>query len=113
MGDWSFGCDLCQEVCPYNATTRGRSRGWPEFEPRLGTRLNLASVLEMDDASFKEVFRGTPIKRTKRRGLVRNAALALGNVGGADLRPALQRVADDDPDPVVRDAAGWALRQPR
>jgi epoxyqueuosine reductase len=67
----------------------------------------------MDEASFRDSFRGTPLKRTRRRGLVRNAALALANVGGADHQVALERVADDDPDPVVRDAAGWALRQRR
>ena len=44
MGEWIFGCDVCQEVCPYNASTRGRPRGWPEFEPRLGTELDLISV---------------------------------------------------------------------
>jgi epoxyqueuosine reductase len=113
MGTWVFGCDVCQEVCPYNASTRARPRGWPEFEPRLGTRLPLEPLLAMDDADFRETFRGTPLKRTKRRGLVRNAALALGNVGGADHRPALGRVADDDPDPVVRDAARWALTRLR
>ncbi len=108
LGEWIFGCDICQEVCPYNASTRNRPRGWPEFEPRLGTRLDLSELVELDDAAFREQFRGTPIKRTKRRGLVRNAALALGNVGDAADRAALERAADD-PDPLVRDAAAWAL----
>ena len=83
LGEWVFGCDVCQEVCPYNASQRNRPRGWPEFEPRQGTRLDLVEVMQLDDASFAEKFRGSPIKRAKRRGLVRNAALALGSTGAA------------------------------
>jgi epoxyqueuosine reductase len=111
LGEWVFGCDICQEVCPHNASTRGRPRGWSEFEPRLGTRLDFGAVLDMDEATFRETFRGSPIKRTKRRGLVRNAALALGNLGELESRPALERLAAEDSDPVVSDAARWALRQ--
>src|SRR5258708_3241378 len=111
MGEWIFGCDICQEVCPYNASTRGRPRGWREFfpEPRHGTRLDLVEVLAMDEAAFRERFRGSPIRRAKRRGLVRNAALALGNQQDAGAKQALECVAADDPDDVVRDAARWAL----
>jgi epoxyqueuosine reductase len=109
MGDWVFGCDICQEVCPYNASRRGRPRGWPEFEPRHGTRLDLQAVLELDDDAFRQTFAGSPIKRAKRRGLARNAALALGNQGTADARPALERAVASDPEPLVRDAATWAL----
>jgi epoxyqueuosine reductase len=109
LGEWVFGCDVCQEVCPYNASTRGRPRGWPEFEPRAGTRLDLEALVEMDDEAFRQTFHGSPIKRTKRRGLARNAALGLGNAERRQARPALQRAAESDPDPVVRDAAAWAL----
>lgn len=111
LGDWVFGCDICQEVCPYNASTRGRPHGWSEFEPHLGTRLNLNMLVSMDEAAFRETFRGSPIKRTKRRGLVRNAALALGNLGDASGCANLVRLAAEDPDPVVSEAAEWALRQ--
>jgi epoxyqueuosine reductase len=112
LGDWIFGCDICQEVCPYNASTRARPAAWSEFEPRSGTRLELEPLLEMDQDAFSERFRGSPIKRTKRRGLVRNAALALGNLGGdASGRSRLERLAAEDPDPVVSEAADWALRQ--
>jgi epoxyqueuosine reductase len=113
LGDWVFGCDICQEVCPYNVASRGKPRGWAEFEPRLGTRLDLASLLEMDEDTFRETFRNTPIKRTRRRGLVRNAALALGNVGEPtdDERSALERTAQADPEPLVREAAEWAVRR--
>jgi epoxyqueuosine reductase len=111
LGEWIFGCDICQEVCPYNASSRGRRRGWPEFEPRLGTRLDLQSVAALDDQGFNQTFRGSPIKRTKRRGLVRNAALALGNLGDASSRPCLEQLAAEDPDPVVSEAAAWGLTQ--
>ena len=111
LDDWIFGCDICQEVCPYNASTRGRPAGWPEFQPRVGTRLDARDLLKMDEVAFREKFRGTPIKRTRRRGLVRNAALALGNSGDVEARSDLERLAAEDPDPVVRDAAEWALRR--
>jgi epoxyqueuosine reductase len=72
--------------------------------------LDLVELLNMDDVAFREKFRGSPLKRTKRRGLVRNAALALGNSGCSEARSHLERVAED-PDPVIRDAADWALRR--
>jgi epoxyqueuosine reductase len=111
LGEWVFGCDICQDVCPYNSSARGKPRGWPEFEPRYGTRLDLVELVAMDDATFRERFRGSPIKRAKRRGLVRNAALALGNVGQPVDRPALEQAARADAEPVVREAADWSLRR--
>ncbi|MDQ6675612.1 MAG: tRNA epoxyqueuosine(34) reductase QueG [Chloroflexota bacterium] len=120
LGEWVFGCDICQEVCPYNASSRGRPRGWAEFEPResplapragRGTRLDLEQVLTLDDEGFRHAFRGSPIKRAKRRGLARNAALALGNQGEAAARSALDRAAAEDPEPMVREAADWGLTQ--
>jgi epoxyqueuosine reductase len=113
MGEWVFGCDICQEVCPYNASTRGRPRGWPEFEPRpsIGTRLDLEAMLTMDEPGFRATFRGSPMKRAKRRGLARNAALALGNAGDTAATPTLEHAAASDPEPLVRDAANWSLRQ--
>lgn len=111
VGEWVFGCDVCQDVCPYNASTRGRPRGWAEFEPRNGqTRFDLRELVGMDDDAFRTRFKGTPIKRTKRRGLARNAAVVLGNAGPLpDERAALEVARDEDPEPVVRDAAAWAL----
>ncbi|HEY1292668.1 MAG TPA: tRNA epoxyqueuosine(34) reductase QueG [Chloroflexota bacterium] len=111
LGEWVFGCDICQEVCPYNASTRGRPRGWPEFEPRSGTRLDLLETVGLDEAGFGERFRGSPIKRAKRRGLVRNAALVLGSTGGPGVRAALEDASRNDPEPMVREAADWSLRR--
>jgi epoxyqueuosine reductase len=111
LGDWIFGCDICQEVCPYNASKRARPSGWPEFEPVRGTRLDLQAIVALDDQAFRKAFAGSPIKRTKRRGLARNAAVVLGNQRSGAARPALQRAADSDPEPVVRDAATWAIER--
>ncbi|GAC1327300.1 MAG: tRNA epoxyqueuosine(34) reductase QueG [Chloroflexota bacterium] len=115
VGDWVFGCDVCQDVCPHNVSMRNRPRGWVEFEPRDGnTRFGLQDLIRVDDAAFRERFKGTPIKRTKRRGLARNAAVVLGNTGlSADDRTVLEVARDGDPEPLVRDAAAWALSRPR
>ena len=105
MGEWIFGCDVCQDVCPYNASTRHRPAPWPELSPRPPP--SVTEVLALDDSGFSRTFRGSPIKRAKRRGLARNAAIALGNTGAG--REALHHAAQRDPDPVVREAADWAL----
>ncbi len=106
MGDWLFGCDVCQEVCPWNRHAPGSDV--PEFQPREGDTLVLASLLALDDAAFRARFRGTPLWRAKRRGLVRSAALVLGNRPDAASGPALI-AALADVDAVVRSAAAWAL----
>jgi epoxyqueuosine reductase len=111
MGDWIFGCDVCQEVCPWNRLAPGSAE--PAFAPRGGeTTLSLAELLALDDAGFRRRFRGTPILRAKRRGLVRSAAIALGNrpdpAAFAPLAAAL-----GDTEPVVRGAAAWALGRGR
>ncbi|MBV9546193.1 MAG: tRNA epoxyqueuosine(34) reductase QueG [Chloroflexi bacterium] len=110
MGDWVFGCDICQEVCPYNASTRARPRGWAEFEPRpgIGTSLELPALLSIDDEGFRQTFRGSPIKRAKRRGLARNAAIALANSDSPDADDLVRAAAQHD-EPLVREAAEWAV----
>ena len=102
MGTWAFGCDLCQEACPINERLAPTPLGEPPS-------LDLASCLELDDAGFERQFAGTSIHRTGRAGLARNCAIALGNAGDAAAVPVLQRAAAADPDPVVREAALWAL----
>jgi epoxyqueuosine reductase len=109
LGDWLFGCDVCQEVCPWNR------KAPPGIEPALQGRpelehLDLIEVLSMSEEVFRRLFRGTALMRTKRSGLLRNAALVLGNSGDAAALPALRR-ALDDPEPVVREAAQWAVAQ--
>ncbi|MCC6179936.1 MAG: tRNA epoxyqueuosine(34) reductase QueG [Chloroflexi bacterium] len=107
IGDRIFGCDICQEVCPWN---RGdKAPGWPEFRgPLDAARPLLGELLAVDDDAFRARYRGTSLARTKRRGLLRNAAIALGNVGSADDVPALVH-ALADPELLVRQHAAWAL----
>jgi len=107
MGDWIFGCDICQEVCPWNRHAPGSSE--PTFQPRGGeTALSLAGLLALDEQAFRKRFKGSAIKRAKRTGLLRSAAIALGNKPDPASFPALAAAAGDA-DPVVREAAKWAL----
>ncbi len=109
LQDWVFGCDVCQDVCPWNH--------WPgeptlaEFEPAAETNpLALAPLFTLSDEQFRARFRGTPLWRTKRRGLLRNAALVLGNQRCRDSFEALV-VGLNDIEPLVRGACAWALGQ--
>jgi epoxyqueuosine reductase len=113
IGDWLFGCDVCQEVCPWNQhETRTReSSGEPAFQPIEGMNpVRLAELFELDDESFRRRFRHTPLWRAKRRGLLRNAAIVLGNRPHAPAIAALVRGLNDG-EPLVRGACAWALRQ--
>ena len=108
LGDWIFGCDLCQEVCPVNRKAQ------PAQEPTFG-KANLATadlieILEMSETDFRERFRGTPILRAKRMGLQRNACVALGNGKNPAAVPALDRALQQG-EPLVRGHAAWALGQ--
>jgi epoxyqueuosine reductase len=104
-----FGCDVCQDVCPWNR--RRRHRGGAPFEPREGSFApDLAALAALDEGAFRERFRRSPVKRAKRRGLLRSVAVALGNAGDTIHRPALERLLAD-PDPVVREHAAWGLRR--
>ena len=138
MGNWVFGCDVCQEVCPYNrgsrfmavetAATAAKST-FVDFDPVGAGRLRngscdfpspllspvlspgslaLSALLTLDEATFRARFRGTPVLRAKRRGLVRNACVAAGNSGDPALVPALIALLAD-PEPLVRGHAAWAL----
>ncbi len=109
MGAWVFGCDICQEVCPWNRHAPVSDE--PAFAPRGGaTTLSLAEMLLLDDAGFRERFQGSPILRAKRSGLARSAAIALGNHPDPAAAAALE-TALRDPAPVVREAATWALER--
>ncbi len=108
MGELVYGCDVCQDVCPWNIRF---SRDLAE--PALASRADLdapdlAALLALDDEGFRALFRGSAIKRTKRRGLARNAAIALGNRGDARAVPALI-AALSDAEPLIRAHAVWAL----
>jgi epoxyqueuosine reductase len=111
MGRHVFGCDICQDVCPWN---RKRAvSGGASFEPRPG---NVAPSFEelarLSPEEFQRRFRKNPIKRSKRRGLLRNVAVALGNAGSAEHVGLLEGLAHDE-DPIVREHAAWGLERLR
>jgi epoxyqueuosine reductase len=107
VGDWIFGCDICQEVCPWNRHAPGTDE--PSLQPRDGqVSLDLAELLALDDEGFRKRFRGSPLLRAKRRGLLRSAAIALGNRPHVPSFEALV-AALADAEPVVRGAAAWAI----
>jgi epoxyqueuosine reductase len=110
IGNRVYGCDDCLAVCPWNkfADTAARHRA---FLPRGELAAPaLADLLALDEAGFRQVFSGSPIKRIGRGRMVRNAAIAAGNSGDRGLRPRLMALASDE-SPMVADAARWALDQ--
>jgi len=110
MGDWIFGCDICQLVCPWNKPDREFEDVLEEFQPRPELLvLDLTQELGLSQQAFSARFKGSPVKRAKRRGYLRNVAIALGNCGEAEAIPALEQALEDE-DPLVREAAEWALK---
>jgi epoxyqueuosine reductase len=107
MGNWVFGCDVCQEVCPYNRVAPVATHPGLLADAENGA-LPLAELLTMDEARFRARFRGTPLLRSKRRGLARNACVAAGNSGDPALVAHLEPLLSDD-EPLVRGHAAWAL----
>jgi epoxyqueuosine reductase len=109
IGRQVFGCDICQDVCPWNRKTSSSEK--PEFQPREGlVNPALAWLAEISEEDFRETFRGSPVKRAKRSGLRRNALIAIGNSGDRSLIPIAERNSLD-PDPVISEAAHWATQQ--
>ena len=108
IGTWIFGCDLCLDVCPWNRFAE------PTREERFRPREELVApvledLLDWDQATFSRIMKGSPIKRTKRRGLLRNVAVALGNAGDRGAIPTLARTLREEHEPLVRGHAAWAL----
>jgi epoxyqueuosine reductase len=107
LGDWLFGCDVCQEVCPWNSHAPPSDE--PAFQARPDTNpIDLIPLFELDEQAFRERFRHTPLWRPRRRGLLRNAAILLGNRPTPAAIPALIRGLNDR-EPLVRAASAWAL----
>lgn len=100
LGEWIFGCDICQQVCPWNESG---TREEPDLAPYL------PDLLGLDDAAFSRRFTHSAVKRAKRRGLLRNAAVVLGNTGNRDAVAPLARTLASEPEPIVRAHAAWAL----
>jgi epoxyqueuosine reductase len=111
QGQWLLGCDICQEVCPWNH--REVASDEPSFQPLPGANpVELAELLDLDEAAFRRRFRHTPFVRPKRGAVLRSAAIALGNRPHPAARPALERGLHD-PDPMVGEACAWALEHYR
>ncbi len=110
IGNWIFGCDLCQIICPYN--NKIKETTWGEFKPHSGAGhwLSLKDILSIrTDEAFHERFCHSPLTRPKRRGLIRNAAIVAGNRLSESALPELIWLAENEPDPLIREHVLWAL----
>ncbi|HTY53704.1 MAG TPA: tRNA epoxyqueuosine(34) reductase QueG [Candidatus Binataceae bacterium] len=101
LGNWIFGCDICQEVCPWNPAPNGP--GNDQLAP------SLPELMKLDEEGFRRRFRGSAVKRTKRRGLLRNVAVALGNSGNPEAVATLAPALESEPEPLVRAHVAWSL----
>jgi epoxyqueuosine reductase len=109
MQDWIFGCDLCQTACPWNRFAA--PEGDASFQPSSGSPFpDLVHALALTPSTFNRQFKRSPIQRAKRRGLLRNAAVALGNISDERAIPALEKVCND-PEPIVQEHTKWAIEQ--
>jgi epoxyqueuosine reductase len=107
MGRHVYGCDICQDVCPWNR--KAPATGAFEFQPREGLfNPALEWLAGMTPEVFREVFRGSPVKRAKLAGLKRNALIAMGNSGDGRFTPTVEGMVQDE-DPVLAETAKWAL----
>ncbi|HEY1770531.1 MAG TPA: tRNA epoxyqueuosine(34) reductase QueG [Chthoniobacterales bacterium] len=109
IGDRIYGCDDCLEVCPWNRFAQVSRESAFALRPAYATK-RLRDFLALDDEQFRKMFRGSPIKRIKRRGFLRNVCVALGNVGVEEDLPALER-ATNDSEPLIAEHARWAIAQ--
>jgi epoxyqueuosine reductase len=106
IGNWVFGCDICQMVCPWN---RFAGEGDPAFGDPSPVQ-PLTEELSVSTQEFNQRFKGMPVKRAKQRGYLRNVAVALGNTGDMHALPVLQNALHDE-EPMVREHAGWAIEK--
>ena len=106
MGNWVFGCDICQMVCPWN---RFAGEGDPAFGDEDPAH-SLEEDLSMPVQELSQRFKGSPVKRAKRGGYLRNVAVALGNIGDMHALPVLQNASNDE-EPLVREHAQWAIEK--
>jgi epoxyqueuosine reductase len=106
IGHQVFGCDICQDVCPWNRKAPATEKA--EFQPREGfVNPALEWLAGISEEEFRDAFRRSPLKRAKRNGLRRNALIAIGNSGNPAFSPIVERAAND-PDAAVAEAAEWA-----
>ncbi|HEY1938342.1 MAG TPA: tRNA epoxyqueuosine(34) reductase QueG [Candidatus Angelobacter sp.] len=112
MGHHIFGCDICQDVCPWNNKAgNAPPTSVPEFQPQEQLyHPDLHWLAQLDEEAYRRTFRGSPVKRAKYAGLKRNVAIAMGNSGNQDFIADLKKMADGS-DPVVAEHAAWAIRK--
>jgi epoxyqueuosine reductase len=113
LGNWIFGCDVCQQVCPWNqrfAQPAASPESNPVFSPRLHViHPELLSELRLTPEGFNQKFKGSPVKRAKRRGYLRSVAVALGNSGNQQAIPSMTHILESETEPLIRGHAAWAL----
>ncbi|HXA09930.1 MAG TPA: tRNA epoxyqueuosine(34) reductase QueG, partial [Chthoniobacterales bacterium] len=109
IGDRIYGCDDCLDACPWNRFAQVARENAFAARPAV-VQMRLRDFLALDDAQFREMFRGSPIKRIKRRGFLRNVCVALGNAGTPEDLPALRKAAQDD-EPLIAEHARWAIER--
>jgi epoxyqueuosine reductase len=110
IGRQVFGCDICQEVCPWNAKSRNHATAASNLTRSELINPALEWLASLSSEEFNQQFRGSPVKRTKRNGLLRNVAIAMGNSGEQKFRPQLEAWANAEADdPVLAEAAAWAI----
>jgi len=109
IGDRIYGCDDCLDACPWNRFAKASRETAFAIRPEVAA-MKLRDYLSLDQERFRRLFRNSPIKRTKRCGLLRNVCVALGNVGTADDLPALEK-AKGEPEPLIAEHAQWAIDQ--
>lgn len=112
MGDWLFGCDACQDVCPFNRAALPSAQSTLAFRrDARHAELGAEDFLALDEHNFDRLTGGSPLRRAGREGLARNAAIVLGNSGHRRYLPVLQRTADTHDSEVVRQTAAWAVKR--
>ena len=109
IGNRIYGCDDCLAACPWNRFAQTGQLMKSHARTELDSP-DLITLLQLDDAGFKSRFKGSPILRTKRRGLLRNVCVALGNTGDKTALPYLQKAAAD-PEPLISEHAQWAIQE--
>jgi len=111
MGNWIFGCDICQQVCPWNKRFASSDRDTIFARRPEVPQPDLIAELSLSPQEFNLKFKGSPVKRTKRRGYLRNITVALGNLKPIAAVPPLTQTLMHEHEPMVRGHAAWALGQ--
>lgn len=113
IGEWVFGCDVCQDVCPWNIRKQEPAHHPDLHLPPERAELDLIRLMALSEEEYRERFRGNAMKRARLEGLKRNAATVMGNRGEARYVEPLRRAMEEESDPAVREHAAWALERIR